>query len=95
MSNHTKEPWMTYNADGGRTFKHWRIKNFKCKTIAKIEILESPETEYATARLIAAAPDLLKTLENIRGVARGKDDPEVMRRMIINMCKKAIYNATS
>jgi hypothetical protein len=67
-SKHTPGPWLAANAQGGRIFKQWRIYSAG-KSIAALTqpegIGRAAEVDYANARLIAAAPDLLAALQEL------------------------------
>jgi len=63
-AKHTAGPWWAYNRHGARIFKGWSITN-GAGVVARVDIEPSPETQYANARLIAAAPDLLEALEDV------------------------------
>ncbi len=70
MSKHSPGPWLAYNAQGGRIFKHWRIRGNCVRNDPPFAIIDSngkllPEYEVANARLMAASPELLKALEEI------------------------------
>lgn len=66
-TTHTPGPWLAYNADKGRTLKHWRIRGHCVRNDPTFATIDSngklsPEYEAANARLIAAAPELLAAL---------------------------------
>lgn len=68
---HTPGPWIAYNADNGRVLKHWRVKGGAARDEPTFAVIDSggkilPEYEAANARLIAAAPDLLAALTQLR-----------------------------
>lgn len=67
-AKHVPGPWNAYNATNGRILSHWRIRSACVLDEPAFAIINSdgkilPEYEAGTARLIAAAPDLLEACE--------------------------------
>lgn len=62
---HTPGPWVASNASNGRNFNHWSVCDRRMCRIAKTDQMPggNSEEEYANARLIAAAPDLLAAVK--------------------------------
>lgn len=65
---HSKQPWRAYNSENGRNLKYWRVIDADGKPVCMItsamigDDAGMASSEYATAQLIAAAPELLACL---------------------------------
>lgn len=92
---HTPGPWIAGNATNGRILKRWRIYRSGAKTVAEICDNNSSEIEYANARLIAAAPELLSALEDLTKAARVIDGNLPVRDMLgaVGALQAAAYHA--
>lgn len=76
-NKHTPGPWIISNIPTGLgTFIVETEKNQICRTINKGQPIISTDQEHANAKLIAAAPDLLEALQNIRGIEAHISDSE-------------------
>jgi len=82
MNTHTPGPWTTYNSHGTTILRNWRIGEsnttpgvtIPVATVANEDMGRSPEEQYANARLIAAAPQLLDALEQaMKGITEIED----------------------
>jgi hypothetical protein len=73
QTKHTPGPWTAYNASNGRIYKFWRIKAGK-HVVATVSDIDLTNEDYANARLIAAAPELLEALETLINLHEGVDD---------------------
>ena len=70
---HTPGPWTAYNAHGGTILRNWRIEERNTTpgigrpvaTVANEDTGRSGEEQVANARLIAASPYMLDTLDRI------------------------------
>ena len=70
MSKHTPGPWVVY--DDSNDGKTNRIEiAARGKTVARI-YHSVPEEDLLNARLIAAAPDLLEALKDLRGAIKSR-----------------------
>ena len=90
MTTHTPGPWRfsgmaIYNAEA--TLPSHKIASMSCS-------LKDAHEMQANARLIAAAPDLLESLQEILNI--GTDLlPSAQYRPIINRAKKAVAKANA
>ncbi len=95
MSKHTPEPWTVEVSPHQNEFSHFiESPNSPAKTIACLEkrtTRNSPPTEEesANARLIAAAPELLATLEAVWDFWAGGDAPKELEDRIKAAIAKA------
>lgn len=70
MNRHTPGPWQCY-ADVPSTDPNWHIVTDVSRTrvLANVHIEPGNATDSANARLITAAPELLKALRDLIGLA--------------------------
>ncbi len=67
-TRHTPGPWTIYNTDGLKILKNWRVKGSVGYQVCTMNTATTTEEEYANARLIAAAPDLLEACKRALAV---------------------------
>ena len=92
-SKHTPGPWEPY-----RNPSYWevRAKGGEVASICPSKYSFGIDAEIANARLIAAAPDLLAALEEIREASEivlGSDDPEAALARIYDLANIAASKA--
>ena len=83
MSKHTKGPWIAANSKNGKIFRKWAVyyrssRNHEAKKICTLSPATNGDEEYANARLIAAAPDMLETLKMLVEVVVPNQDPVIL-----------------
>lgn len=67
--SHTPGPWVAWNKVNGRIMRSWRVgeRNSTPGVVRPIAVIsnerDTGDEEYANARLIAAAPELLTALD--------------------------------
>lgn len=76
MSKHTPGPWVTDEVDHDAPYENIKIKAGNHHTVCTVWIDDAPvhdfnAMQYANARLIAAAPELLEALKLCASVCAG------------------------
>lgn len=85
MSKHTPGPWRLIDVSEPDYIKEVLSDDGRC--IAEVIESDKPETVWANARLIAAAPELLEVLEKVQAWMNGGNDDELAYEIDLALTK--------
>lgn len=90
MSAHTPGPFFTSCPHGGTIYVEARLRGSTIQEVCAVGPTENPEQQKFNAKLIAAAPELLESLQNMLAAF---DNPILRRKLDSDFNAEAIDTA--